>query len=159
MTFHLRDFEPTADKPAALAFILGSQLCEAGFEADRRTDPAVAGDYYAVLTARLARQQGLIYVADNAGRAFGWAAFAFEEAAVYVVETERRFGYIAELFVIEAERGAGVGRALIGACEAEARRLGLRQVRIGLLAANHRAADIYARSGYAPYAAELRKYL
>ncbi len=30
---------------------------------------------------------------------------------------------------------------------------------IGLLTQNRRAADIYARAGYAPYTSELRKYL
>ncbi len=59
----------------------------------------------------------------------------------------------------ENARGLGIGRSLIAACEDEARRLGLKQVKIGVLAGNTRAAEIYTRAGFTPYATELRKYL
>ncbi|HEV7159510.1 MAG TPA: GNAT family N-acetyltransferase [Caulobacteraceae bacterium] len=159
MAVIIRDFEPPRDRAAALAFILGSQLYERAFEADRRTDAEVADDYYAQMMDEVAKNGGRVFVAEEDGRAIGWAAFAVVTGMVYVIEEERRHGYIAELFVETAARGRGVGRALIGACENEARRRGLGQVRIGLLAANRRAADIYARAGYQPYTAELRKYL
>lgn len=35
----------------------------------------------------------------------------------FVVSEERDYAYIFELFVVEAVRGEGVGRALIAACE------------------------------------------
>jgi GNAT superfamily N-acetyltransferase len=78
---------------------------------------------------------------------------------LYVIEQQRTYGYIAELFVNEDARSLGVGRTLIAACEAESRRLGLGQIMIGVLAGNSRAARIYARAGYSPYSSELRKYL
>jgi len=159
MSFRIRDADPMNDKPAALSFILGSQQYEHAFEPDRRLDPGVADEYYAALTGRVLTNKGRIFVADENGCAIGWAVFLVEQNALFVVEAQRSYGYIAELYVNESARGLGVGRALIAACEDEARRLGLGQIMIGVLARNARAAGIYERAGYSPYTSELRKYL
>ena len=159
MTFHLRDIDLTADRPAALSFIMGSQRYEHEFEPDRRLDPAVADEYFAELAEELAQKQGRAFVAERDGEVIGWGVLVVEDGPIFVREEERRYGYITELFVNEAARGLGVGQALIAACEEEARRLGLTQIMIGGLSGNTRAMDIYERAGYRPYTAELRKYL
>jgi GNAT superfamily N-acetyltransferase len=159
MTVSIRDFDPSMDTPAALSFIRGSQVYEQAFEANRRIDPPVAEEYFAALMNEVGRNEGRVFVARTAARAIGWAVFVTLEDPVFVIAEHRRYGYIAELFVVEDARGGGVGRALIGACEDEARRRGLSHVKIGLLTANARAAGIYARAGYSPYHSELRKYL
>jgi GNAT superfamily N-acetyltransferase len=159
MDFHVRDFEAARDQPAALDFILGSQRYEHAVEANRRLDPPVADEYYAVLMHHVADSDGRVFVADVDGRAIGWAVMIFEEHPVFVEADQRAYGYIAELFVEEQARGLGAGQALIAACEAEARRRGVSQIMLGVLAANTRAAGIYAQAGYAPYSLELRKFL
>jgi GNAT superfamily N-acetyltransferase len=156
--FTIREARPE-DQPALLSFIVGLQAYEHQFEPDRRIDPAVAEDYFAVLTKRVAEHQGRIFVAETNGKAIGWAVFVVEQNAIYVVEDERTYGYVAELFVNEEARGLGIGQALIAACEAEGRALGLKLMMIGVLAGNKRTASIYAQAGYSPYATELRKYL
>jgi GNAT superfamily N-acetyltransferase len=156
---NIRDLELPDDKAAVLSFIMGSQRYEHAFEPNRRLDPAVAEEQLAFLLEGVAEHQGRVFVAEEDGRAIGWAVFVVGEAPVFVVEAERTHGYVAELFVDEAKRGRGVGRALIAACEEETRRAGLNQIKIGLLTANRRAAEVYAGAGFAPYASELRKYL
>jgi GNAT superfamily N-acetyltransferase len=108
---------------------------------------------------RVAANQGRVFIAEADGRAIGWGVFIVEQNPLFIIEAERNCGYIAELFVVEASRSLGVGRALIAACEDEARRLGLNHVKIGVLTANRRSAGIYELAGYAPYSSELRKYL
>ena len=157
--FTIREARLPDDEPALLSFIAGLQHYEHAIEPDRRIDPAVGADYFAVLTKRVAENQGRIFVAEADGKAIGWAAFVVEQNAIYVVEDERTYGYIAELFVNEEARGRGVGQALIAACEAEGRAKGLKLMMIGVLAGNRRTASIYAQAGYSPYATELRKYL
>ncbi|MEI9990984.1 MAG: GNAT family N-acetyltransferase [Rhizomicrobium sp.] len=156
---NIRDLHTPEDEAAALAFIMGSQRFEHALEPDRRLDPAVAREHFAALTQKVATNQGRMFIAEEDGRAVGWVVFLVERKPVFVVEDERTHGYITELFVEDGARGLGVGRALIEACEDEARRLGLSQIMIGLLTKNARAAEIYARAGYGPYASELRKYL
>jgi len=159
MSFSIRDFDPSRDKPAALSFIMGSQLYEREVEPDRRVDPQVAEDYFPVLMAEVALKHGRVFIAESEGEAIGWAAITVEESPLFVVEEERTYGYITELFVDEKCRGLGAGQALIEACENEARRLGLGHVLIGLLTQNARTANVYRQAGYSPYISELRKYL
>lgn len=78
---------------------------------------------------------------------------------VFVVSEERHYAYIFELFVVEAMRGKGIGRALIAACEAWAKRKNFKTILIGVLAGNTSAARLYRNAGYADYAIELKKYL
>ena len=155
----IRDFDPARDKKTAGAFILALQHYEHGFEPDRRLDPPVADEFLADILTRVAAQRGRIFMAEEDGVAIGWAVFIVERNQLYVVEAERIYGYIAELFVSESARGTGVGRALISACETEARRQGLRQIKIGVLTKSTRTAEIYAKAGYGPYSSELKKYL
>jgi GNAT superfamily N-acetyltransferase len=159
MDFHLRPFDPAADAAAGQSFIRGSQAYEGAMEGDRRLDPAVGADYYAVLMREVAEYQGRVFIVEAEGRAVGWGIFHLRESPVYVLEDQRMHGYIAELYVEEPFRGKGAGRALIAACEDEARRLGMKHVMLGVLAENRRSADIYRQAGFADYAVELRKYL
>ena len=155
----IRDLRLAEDKPACLSFIAGLQQYEHTFEPDRRVDAHVAEDYFAALMKRVAEQEGRVFVAEVDGAAIGWAVLVIERNYVYVVEEQRTYGYIAELFVRKDARGRGIGQALIEACEGEARRRGLKLMMIGVLPANARAAATYARAGYSPYAMELWKYL
>jgi len=155
----IRDFDPARDHQAALAFIMGLQRYEHTFEPDRRLDAAVAEEFLPEILNRVAARRGRIFVAEEDGAATGWAVFTVEQNQLYVVEAERSYGLIAELFVDALSRNKGIGRALIFACETEARRLGLKQMMIGVLTKSTRTAEIYAKAGYGPYSSELRKYL
>jgi len=159
MSYSVRDIRLPEDKSAILSFIQGMQHYEHAFEPDRRIDSAVAREYYTVLMDRVAQSMGRIFVAEENDQAIGWAAFVVEQNSVYVVEPQRTYGYIAELYVNERARSRGIGQALIAACETEARRLKLGLIMIGVLAGNRRTAEIYTRAGFSPYASELRKYL
>ncbi|SKA40517.1 Acetyltransferase (GNAT) family protein [Enhydrobacter aerosaccus] len=159
MSFSIRDIILPEERGTALSFIDGTQRYEYAIEPDRRLDDAVASEHLAQLVERVAINGGRIFIAEQNSRPVGWAVFLIEQHPLFVAEDCRTFGYIADLFVEEQARSLGIGRALIDRCEAEARHLGLRQLMIGVLANNVRAADIYARAGYAPYSLELRKFL
>jgi len=156
----IREADLARDRTAFLAFIMGSQHYEYAFEPNRRLDPPVAEEHLARMLSLLGERGGRIFVAaDDADRAVGWGIVVEQEDDIYVVAEERRYAYIAELFVVEPLRGSGAGRALIAACEDWARARGLTVMQIGVLAGNVRAHDIYRRQGYADYGIQLRKYL
>ncbi len=132
---------------------------EAAFEPDRRRDPDFAIAHWRELQRRHAEKHGIILIAEDQGQAAGWA-FAYEDTAeLFVVEAERRHGFLAELFVHQSARGKGLGRALIGACEAWARGRGHKLLTVGVLAKNPSAIRAYAGTGYAPYWITMRRYL
>ena len=156
-SFTIRDARPT-DRPHFLDFIMLLQHVEKAFEPNRRLDPPVAEDYLVLLEKDVAKG-GQIFVAEQEGVPVGWGIVLAREDDIYVLAEERLHAYISELFVVEAMRGAGVGRALIAACEDWARAQRLNVVQIGVLPGNGRAKAVYADAGFALYTTQLRKYL
>jgi len=145
------------DKPAILDFVWGLQRYEAAFEPDRRLDDAYGEDQFAYLMKNL--DAGAVFLAELGAKPAGWVMVYEHEAPPYVVEAERRAAIICELYVEEAMRGQGIGRALIAAAEDWARAKGLGVVQIGHLAENRPAARSYEKAGFAPYVVLRRKRL
>ena len=155
----IREARLPSDEPAILSFINGLQDYEAGFEPDRRRDPDFAAQHWRELQHRCAEKHGIMLIAEDADKAVGWA-FAYEQhGELFIVEPERRHGFLAEIFVSPEARGKGLGRALIEACEDWARGRGHKLLTIGVLAKNPGAIRAYQASGYAPYAITMRRYL
>lgn len=146
------------DEPAILSFIWGLQKFENAFEPNRRLDPAFPAEHWADVRIRAA-ERGAIFIAEADGVSVGWALLLEEPGDIFVEETERRYGFIAELFVEASVRGRGHGRALIATCEDWTRARGLKVLIINVLAGNDKAAAVYRRDGFAPYNLNLRKYL
>lgn len=158
-SFAIREARPVEDRDLFIGFVDALQRFEHAFEPDRRIDARAGADYFPVLLRQVEENDGRIFVAERDGLAVGWAVFHCHEAKNFVVKEERRCGYVAELFVEEAARGRGIGRALIAACEDAARARGLKRLMIGVHAANARARRSYEAAGFSPYMLELRKYL
>jgi GNAT superfamily N-acetyltransferase len=146
------------DEPAILSFIWGLQKFENAFEPNRRLDPAFAAEHWSDVQAQAAAR-GAIFIAENDGHAVGWAFVVEESGDLFVEKSERRHGFVAELFVDASARGQGHGRALIAACENWTRARGMAVLIIGVLSGNDKAAAVYQRDGFAPYNLFLRKYL
>ncbi len=155
----IRDARLPQDEPAILAFINGLQDYEAGFEPNRRLDPNFAADHWRDLQHRCAEKHGTMLIAEDEGVPVGWAFAHDQLGEVFVVEPERQHGYLAELYVVPAARGKGLGRALIEACEAWARARGHKLLQVGVLARNARAIRSYEGAGYSAYGLTMRRYL
>ena len=156
----IRDGDLVRDRVLALGFIDGLQAYEHTVEPNRRLDASVAADHLAKMMRDAAARPNKVFVAEaDGGTALGWAVVLENQDEIYVVAEERRFAYIAELYLVEAARGSGLGRALIKACEDRAKARGIAILQIGVLDKNARARDVYAAAGFAHYALQLRKYL
>ena len=159
MNVSIRDADFARDRATLARFILGSNAYEAEWESDRRLDAGVGAAYLPDLIDRVTKQQGRIFVAEEAGAAIGWAACYVDHHDAFVKEEDRPFGYVAEMYVDEAARGRHVGRVLLEACENHFRTLGVKTVLIGVLSPNARAVNAYKAAGYTDYAINLRKLL
>jgi GNAT superfamily N-acetyltransferase len=155
----IRDANLPEDEPALAGFVDALQRFEHDFEPDRRIDEKAGRDYLAVLLDGVRKNGGRIFVAEQDGRAVGWAVFMLQTAPVYVEEGERQGAIISELFIEEDQRGTGLGRRLMDVCTEEARARGISVLHIGVHARNARARKVYESAGFAPYMLSLRKYL
>ena len=152
----IRAVQLPADEPAILSFIWGLQTFENAFEPNRRLDPDFAAEHWADVQTQAAAR-GAMFVAEADGTAIGWAFVLEEPGDLFVAERERRYGFIAELFVEASARGQGHGRDLIAVCEDWSRARGMAVLIIGVLTGNGKAAAVYRRDGFAPYNLFMRK--
>ena len=66
----------------------------------------------------------------------------------YSLEFGGRFGLLDELFVAESHRGTGLGTAALAFADEQCRTRGWQALRLEVAQENHRAMDLYRRSGY-----------
>ena len=74
-----------------------------------------------------------------------------------LVDAARRYGYIADMYIDEAERGSGLAGRFLAAAEAHLAAHGMDRVLIGSLSTNVRACAAYEKYGYRPYEVVLEK--
>lgn len=158
-TISIREVRLPQDEPAILSFINGLQDYEAAFEPNRRLDPNFAVEHWRELQHRCAEKHGIMLIAEWEAKPVGWAFAHDQNAELFVVEPERRHGYLAELYLVPEARGKGLGRALIQACESWARGRGHKLLQVGVLAKNAGAIRSYESAGYAAYGITMRRYL
>lgn len=66
----------------------------------------------------------------------------------YSIEFSGRDAFIDELFIIEAERGKGIGKTVLALVKAEAARLGVKALHLECARNNERAQRLYKSAGF-----------
>ena len=94
-------------------------------------------------------EHGATYIAEAAGELIGMTALVRNDLA-----KTRHAGSIFGVYTRPDWRGTGVADALIEACVAYARELGLRLVRLGVVTTNASAIRMYQRCGFTVYGVE-----
>lgn len=147
------------DRPALLAQFQALNVFEDAIAHDRRIDDAGAALSLDTSWQAVRRDGGHALVAETQGVVVGHLFLLFRDDEVFVRPERSRHGYVCDLFVREAARGQGAGRALLAEAERLTRQAGLARLTIGVLAGNAAAAGLYAALGFTPYAVELTKPL
>lgn len=76
----------------------------------------------------------------------GYVAICFG----YSIEFSGRDAFIDELFIIEEERGKGIGKAVLAQIKAEAALLGVKALHLECARNNRRAQRLYRSAGFVP---------
>ena len=123
-----------------------------------RADPhAIAGPSIAELVDDCEKTDGAILVAEEEGRIVGFVCVLSRVRTDELIELEKEYAYLSDLIVRQSYRGRGIGEQLMRAAEAHARERGARAIRVGVLATNDVAWDLYRKLGYAEYEIVLEK--
>lgn len=136
MDLTLQPAEP-ADVPLLLEFMQGYYAFEGiNYVEDTATQ---------ALTRLISSDQfGRVWLIRLQGRAVGYIVLTFG----YSLEMGGRDAFIDELFLIEAERGKGVGKRVMELIQAEAGRLGIHALHLEVSRENERAQRVYSAAGF-----------
>ena len=149
------------DRPALVAFMVALQEHERAMQRDREPGPRMADAHLAYLE-RSAAEGGAVLVAEHGGETVGFAVVLIqtsEEGDVHLLESERRFGWVSDLYVLPERRREGVAGALLDAAAEHCRAAGLPALLIASLTGNLPALRSYRAAGFEPYEISLRKPL
>ena len=146
-----------SDREVLIELFLGLNVYEEPFVGNRRLDRAGAIDSLAFAEKKVADTGGVKLVAEIDGSVVGHLFLTWEKHGACVRDDEKDYGYVAELFVREAHRGKGIGRALLQEAERLTKAKGFGHMMLGVLHGNTVAERAYARFGFKPYAADLVK--
>lgn len=147
-----------ADRPALDEQAMLLNQYEQHFAGDRAPDLAGGTASIDHLHRTVARSEGAVRVAELDGQVVGHMVMWFDRMPPFVRAELRDYAYLGDLFVREAHRGQGIGRALIAEAETLARARGVPRLLLGVLTGNP-AEAAYRALGYRPYALEMIKDL
>lgn len=159
MTHNVEIRTATPADRAQMATLTGDlQRFEAQFEPNRCPPEEMQERHLHRIQSWAEKTGGASFVAAQGDRVVGFAVCGIDDYEPYVLEAYRRIGRISDLVVAEGLRGLGVGRALIGACEAHLVAAGMMRIEIGVLYANAAARAAYAACGYRPADLTVERY-
>jgi ribosomal protein S18 acetylase RimI-like enzyme len=115
--------------------------------------------YVADVLNQCARYEGKILVAVEDSEIIGYASIYTKMVSDEIEDSDEEFSYIGDLLVLDEYRGRGHGRELLRVAEGYAARAGTKTIRIGVLAANKSAVNLYRSMEYEPLAIQLEKNL
>jgi ribosomal protein S18 acetylase RimI-like enzyme len=119
----------------------------------------IADACVALMLERCKQCGGRILVAEVDGEVAGYVTILPKVKSEELQDGSLEYGLISDLVISEPFRGLGLGQLLLEAAESYARACKVRYLRIGVLAGNDIAKNLYTSAGFSPFYTELEKNL
>lgn len=119
----------------------------------------IADEYIEHLFKRCSENEGDILIAVIENEIAGYALVLAKVVSEEIEDGGLEYGLIADLVVMRKYRGLGIGGKLLDAAESYARSRTVKWLRIGVLAGNDLARQLYQSRGFRNYYIELEKDL
>lgn len=148
-----------SDRAALEQCLIALQEFERSIEPRRAEGEAIAARYVDEMLASCEHECGRVLVAEVDGAVVGYVTVNAKVRADDLEEIDYEYAYIKDIFVLEAHRGRGLGRALLTEAETFAHTQGAEWLRIGVLAWNASALGLYKQMGFDPHEVLLEKSL
>jgi GNAT superfamily N-acetyltransferase len=123
------------------------------------TGAEIVDAYLPEMFERCASCDGKVLVADVDGEVAGYATILTRVTSEDIADGGLEYALVADLVTLSKHRRTGVGRKLLEAAEDFARERGSKWLRIGVLAANQGALNLYDAQGFSRMYVELEKDL
>jgi len=153
----IRDYEPARHRDQLRSCVVELQEFERGLEPALPQGEEMADAYLAFLLERCSRASGRIFVAEVDHTVVGFVGVLAKFPPEEPDEDPTPYAYISDLVVLATYRRRGIGRALLERAEAFARSSGASVLRVGVLAKNQVAGNLYRGMGFTDYQVQLIK--
>ena len=147
MNLHIREAD-ARDEPKLEECLTALQNYERTLEPRLRPGAEIAEEYWRRLRAKCAEQDGATFVAEAEGEIAGYVTVLARVPYEKLDDPPGEYAYVSDLYVHPRFRGRGCARALLARAEQHARGHGAREIRIGALAANTPARELYRSAGF-----------
>ena len=155
----IRTYVPDRHQGQLRACIVALQDFEHGLEPALPRGEDMADAQLAFLVERCSRRSGRLFVAEVDGAVVGFVGVLARVPPGEPDEDVKPYAYISDLMVLAPYRRRGIGRALLDHAEEFVRAQGANMLRVGVLAKNGIARDLYQSCGFADYHVQLAKRL
>lgn len=141
-------------------WLIDLQDIERSFTPTRRPGKDMVEEYFTQTQREVKEGQGAILVAEIGGTPIGFISFFAEQGDDVILTAEANsYGYITDVYVIDSFRGTGVYQELLAKAIEHLKSLGVKSVKLNVVAKNERAYRAYLKSGFEPEEISLRKAL
>jgi ribosomal protein S18 acetylase RimI-like enzyme len=159
MTPMIREYQPEHDTPRLRECVVELQEFERTIEPALPAGTAMADAYLAYIVERCREYHGKVFVAEVDGQVVGFVSVWARVPPTEPDEPQTEYAYISDLVVLASFRQRGLGRALLERAERFAREQKATVIRIGVLAQNVIARQLYLNLGFTERRIELVKDL
>jgi GNAT superfamily N-acetyltransferase len=123
------------------------QAFEVSLRPSRQVPSQVSPRYLKEILSRRSKRHGDVLVAERGGSLIGFISY---DLVTEHLEREQSEMSVTDLIVTAAQRGRGVGRALLKAVEARAAAKGIMRITLATVIGNKQALAAYRRWGFRP---------
>ena len=139
------------DLAAVRRCVVELQEFERTLDARLRPGESMADGHWSTIVTRCAEANGQVLVAEQGSAVVGFVAVLAAQPFTELDEPPGTYALVTDLVVLPSHRGRGIGARLLQEAEAFVRAAGATELRIGVLADNIAARQLYLRAGFAPH--------
>jgi GNAT superfamily N-acetyltransferase len=154
----IREYNTKKDRQAVIELVGELQDSEKTFDPRIPTGAEVKEPYFKWMVARCRKYSGQIFVAEDNGKAVGFAA-VFGRVKYPTPDDSYDYAFISDLVVREPYRGKGLGHMLLSRAEEYARELGISRLQLEVTYDNNKARKLYSSFGFENDSMRLEKKL
>lgn len=156
---YIRELDERKELDRLRECVIELQDFEHGLDPRRPTGAGCVDAYLPQMRERCEKCHGKILVAEVGGEIGGYVMILTRVQSEDVEDGDMEYGLVADLVILERFRKMGFGRKLLESAEAHATSKGVRWLRVGVLAGNRAAANLYSAMGFSDSYVELEKDL
>ncbi len=156
---HIREFDVHKDLNRLRECVIELQDFERRLDLRRPAGADIVDAYIPQMRERCEKCHGRILVAEADGEIAGYVMILTKVRSEDLEDGDVEYGLVADLVILEKFRKMGFGKKLLEAAEAHAMSNGVRWLRVGVLAGNSAAMNLYSAMGFSDSYIELEKSL